>query len=102
MQDFFYPMSAVAGSGKQGVELCWEFFQENFAAITCMLANASPSLMNAVIVYCCGGACSEERADAIAAFFKASPVNNPTAPPAHHTLEGDAPLMNQRDRLISR
>ena len=48
-------MFSVASSGKLGQDLTWEFFQTNFERIKGMLAKASPSLMDAVILFCCGG-----------------------------------------------
>ncbi|KAK1738886.1 aminopeptidase [Skeletonema marinoi] len=66
LQDFFYPMGAVA--------LSLGFMQKNFNAIKTMIGNANSSLMDAVIVSCAGGFCSNEKADEIEAFFKANPV----------------------------
>jgi puromycin-sensitive aminopeptidase len=54
LQDFFYPMGGVSGSGKLGSDLAFAFFKANFQKLKTMLAAASPSLMNAVIVYTCG------------------------------------------------
>lgn len=51
LQDFFYPMVGVSGSGKLGSEMSFEFFKSNFGKLKEMLAAASPSLMSAVIVY---------------------------------------------------
>lgn len=45
----------MSSSGKLGQDLTWEFFQSNFERIKGMLAKASPSLMDAVILFCCGG-----------------------------------------------
>jgi puromycin-sensitive aminopeptidase len=39
-----------------------------------MIGKASPSLMDAVIVSCAGGFCSDEKADEIEDFFKANPL----------------------------
>ena len=38
-----------------------------------MIGKANPSLMDAVIVSCAGGFCSDEKADEIEAFFNANP-----------------------------
>lgn len=46
---------SVSSSSKLGLDLSWEFFQEKFETIKGMLAKASPSLMDAVIISCCGG-----------------------------------------------
>ena len=74
LQDFFYPMGSVGRSSKEGREISWQFFQGNFHRIKSMIDKASPSLMDACIVSCCGAFCSEERADEIDAFFKAHPL----------------------------
>ncbi|CAM9808130.1 unnamed protein product [Ectocarpus sp. 4 AP-2014] len=76
LQDFFYPLNSVASSGKLGQDLAWEFFQENFERIKGMLAKASPSLMDAVILYCCGGFTEEDKMEEVKAFFEANPVPN--------------------------
>jgi len=73
LQDFFYAMGSVGRSGKQGREIAWQYFQDNHKRLSEMLANASPSLMDAVIVFCSGGFCSEAKADEIEAFFKEHP-----------------------------
>ena len=39
-----------------------------------MIGNASSSLMDAVIVSCAGGFCSDEKANEIEEFFKVNPV----------------------------
>lgn len=74
LQDFFYPMGSVSRSGKVGRVIAWEFFQENFDALRAKLSAASPSLMDAVIVYCCGGWSDPEMINKIEAFFKEHPL----------------------------
>lgn len=74
LQDFFYAMGSVSRSGKQGRKIAWNYFQEHFRKLESMLAKASPSLMDACIVFCCGSFCSADKADEIEAFFKAHPV----------------------------
>ena len=71
LQDFFYAIGSVGRSGKDGRQLSWRYFQENHLRIAAMLANASPSLMDAVIVYSAGGFIS--KADEIEEFFKKNP-----------------------------
>ena len=73
LQDFFYAMGSVSRSGKTGREIAWAYFQDNHKRLTQMLDKASPSLMDAVIVMCSGGFCSEEKADKIEAFFTTHP-----------------------------
>jgi puromycin-sensitive aminopeptidase len=46
--------------------------QEKFATIKAKLATASPSLMDAAIVYSCGGFCSADKAADIEGFFEAN------------------------------
>lgn len=73
LQDFFYAMGSVGRSGKTGRELAWKYFQENHKRLSEMLAKASPSLMDAVIVMCAGGFCSESKAAEIETFFQTNP-----------------------------
>jgi puromycin-sensitive aminopeptidase len=47
--------------------------KENLEKIKSMIGKASPSLMDAVIVSCAGGFCSDEKADEIEEFFKTNP-----------------------------
>ena len=65
LQDFFYPMGAVRSSSGEGRQIAWEFFKNNHKAIKDMVGNASSSLMDAVIVSCAGGFCSDKKADEI-------------------------------------
>jgi aminopeptidase N len=74
LQDFFYPMGSVGSSSKEGRQISWKFFQDNFDTITGMIGKASPSLMDACIVSCCGSFCSEEMATEIEIFFKSHPL----------------------------
>mmetsp|Transcript_7191 Transcript_7191/g.14760 ORF Transcript_7191/g.14760 Transcript_7191/m.14760 type:complete len:905 (-) Transcript_7191:134-2848(-) len=74
LQDFFYPMGSVSHSSNEGRHIAWEFFKDNFEAIKKFIGNASPSLMDAVIVSCAGGYCSDEKAEEIDVFFKSHPV----------------------------
>ena len=74
LQDFFYPMGSVSHSSKVGRDIGWSFFKNNFSKITKFIGKASPSLMDAVIVSCSGGYCSNEKADEIEEFFKTNPV----------------------------
>ena len=73
LQDFFYPMGAVCHSGKEGAQLTFEYFKENREQLKEMLSKASPSLMDAVIVSCCGGFSSLEKAAELEAFFAEHP-----------------------------
>jgi len=74
LQDFFYPMASVSGSGKQGAELAFDYMKRHFDRIHNMIKKGSPSLIMAVISYCCSGFASKERAEEIDNFFKANPV----------------------------
>jgi puromycin-sensitive aminopeptidase len=67
-------MGAVRSSSREGRHIAWIFLKKNFSAIKAMIGNANASLMDAVIVSCAGGFCSDEKADEIEAFFKANPV----------------------------
>ncbi|CAM9875213.1 unnamed protein product, partial [Discosporangium mesarthrocarpum] len=78
LQDFFYPLLSVASSNKLGRDLTWEFFQKNFERIKGMLANASPSLMNAVIMYCCSFFTEKAKMEEVRVFFERNPLPNST------------------------
>eukprot|EP00527_Entomoneis_sp_CCMP2396_P000949 CAMPEP_0198141638 /NCGR_PEP_ID=MMETSP1443-20131203/4617_1 /TAXON_ID=186043 /ORGANISM="Entomoneis sp., Strain CCMP2396" /LENGTH=389 /DNA_ID=CAMNT_0043804445 /DNA_START=21 /DNA_END=1190 /DNA_ORIENTATION=- len=70
LQDFFYLMGSVSRSNKQGRNVAWKYFTQEFDKIQKMLATASPSLMNAVIVLCCGAGATHEKASAVESFFQ--------------------------------
>lgn len=74
LQDFFYPMGSVRSSSREGRHIAWIFYKKNFKAIKAMIGTANPSLMDAVIVSCAGGFCSEEKANEIEEFFKTNPM----------------------------
>ncbi len=74
LQDFFYVMGSVARSNKVGRDTAWKYFQDEFDKLKDMLASASPSLMNAVIVLCAGGGSSMAKADAVKEFFEEHPM----------------------------
>ncbi|KAG5192903.1 membrane alanyl aminopeptidase [Tribonema minus] len=74
LQDFFYPINSVAGSGKLGQDLAWAFFKDNFERLRGMLGKASPSLMDAVILYSSGGFCDHDKAAEVEQFFKDHPL----------------------------
>jgi len=73
LQDFFYPIGSVSGD-QEGILLAWQFFQDNFERFKEKLAKASPSLMDACIVYSCNRFCTYDKADEIEAFFAKHPV----------------------------
>jgi puromycin-sensitive aminopeptidase len=78
LQDFFYPMGSVGRSKRVGHEISWQYFQDNFDKIKGMIGNASSSLMDACIVMCAGGFCSNKKADEIDAFFATHPLPSST------------------------
>ncbi len=67
-------MGAVRSSSREGRNIAWAFLQNNFKAIKTMIGTSNASLMDAVIVSCAGGFCSDEKANEIEEFFKANPV----------------------------
>jgi len=73
LQDFFYPIGSVA-SNPEGANLCWQYFQTNFALLKAKLAKASPSLMDAVIVNCTSRFCTADKAAEMEEFFKTHPL----------------------------
>lgn len=74
IQDFFYGMGSVGRSNRLGRQVAWKYFQDNLEKIKSMVASASSSLMDACIVMCCGGFCSEEKAQEIEQFFQKNPL----------------------------
>jgi puromycin-sensitive aminopeptidase len=74
LQDFFYPMGSVGRSSREGREISWQYFKDNFDKISAMVGKGSSSLMDACIVSCVGGFCSTEKADDIEAFFAEHPL----------------------------
>mmetsp|Transcript_10839 Transcript_10839/g.14084 ORF Transcript_10839/g.14084 Transcript_10839/m.14084 type:complete len:887 (+) Transcript_10839:126-2786(+) len=79
VQDFFYPMGSVSQSGQTGLNITWEFFQRELnSGLKEKLSGAVPAMMDAVIVYCCSGFSSNEKADEIEEFFKQNPLPNNT------------------------
>lgn len=74
LQDFFYPMGSVGRSSKEGREISWQYYQDNFKKIKGMIGKGSPSLMDACIANCCGAFSSQSKADEIDAFFKKNPL----------------------------
>jgi len=74
LQDFFYAMGSVGRSSREGREISWSFFQENFEKIHAMVGKGSASLMDACIVSCAGAFSSAEKADEIEKFFEKHPL----------------------------
>ena len=73
-QDFFYGLAGVSASSADGAELAFQYMKSDFHRIHDIVRTASPSLVMAVISYCCSGFASRERASEIEDFFKANPV----------------------------
>jgi puromycin-sensitive aminopeptidase len=78
LQDFFYVMGSVGRSKRVGRDIAWKYYQDNFEKIKKMIGKASSSLMDACIVMCAGGFCTNEKADEIDAFFATHPVPSST------------------------
>lgn len=74
LQDFFYAMGSVGRSSREGREISWNFFRDNFDKIRGMIGKGSASLMDACIVSCAGAFCSREKADEIDEFFRKHPL----------------------------
>jgi len=73
LQDFFYAIGSVSGSGKQGRDIAWSYFQTNHERLQDMIASASPSLMDAVIMFSAGRFATLEKAEEVTNFFKEHP-----------------------------
>ena len=69
----FYAIGSVSGSGKKGREISWDYFKSNHKRLQGMIANASPSLMDAVIMYSAGRFVTLEKVEEVASFFKENP-----------------------------
>jgi aminopeptidase N len=76
LQDFFYPVMSVSSSGREGQELSWKYFQENFEKLKAMLSKASPSLTDAIVASCCSWFSNHEKANEIEKFFEDHPLPN--------------------------
>jgi puromycin-sensitive aminopeptidase len=74
LQDFFYAMGSVGRSSREGREISWKFFKDNFDKIRGMIGKGNSSLMDACIVSCAGAFCSREKADEIDEFFREHPL----------------------------
>lgn len=99
MQDFFYPIAGVSSSA-EGVIISWNYFKDNFEYIKNKLSKASPSLMDAVIVYSISKFCTNERATEIEDFF----INNPLPQSARRisqTIESMRANALLKDRYLS-
>ncbi len=70
MQDFFYPIGGVSQSSPEGLTLAWAFYQEKYEFLKDWLKKASPSLMDAAIVYSVSGFATNDKAEEIEGFFK--------------------------------
>ena len=70
----FLSFYSVGRSSREGREVSWNYYQENFGKIKGMLGKSNPSLMDACIIMCAGGFCSREKADEIEAFFERNPL----------------------------
>jgi aminopeptidase N len=73
LQDFFYPIAPVASSS-EGADLAWGYYKENFDLIKEKLSKASPSLMDAAIVYSTNKFCTNEKAKEMEDFFASHPL----------------------------
>lgn len=73
-QDIIWPLGSVGHSNKEGQEISWQFYKENFDRLKGIFEKASPTLMSHVIVMCAGGFCSSEKADEIEKFFVDHPL----------------------------
>ena len=74
----FLSFVPVGRSSREGREVSWNYYQENFGKIKGMLGKSNPSLMDACIIMCAGGFCSREKADEIEAFFERNPLPSST------------------------
>ena len=76
IQDFFYPMASVAGSGAEGRDIAWAYMTAHWAEIRARVADASASLTAAVVAFCTRSFATAAKADEIEAFFVANPCES--------------------------
>lgn len=76
IQDFFYPMGSVHRSSTIGRDITYQYFITNFDKIHAMVKKASPSLMDAAIVSCCGSFCTESKANEIQDFLNSKDLKS--------------------------
>ncbi|CAD7929790.1 unnamed protein product [Amoebophrya sp. A25] len=69
IQDFFYPMTGVQGSGKAGNLLIFDWMRENFDTIKARISGANSSLLQHVVSVSCSG-CTFQRAEETEAYFR--------------------------------
>jgi puromycin-sensitive aminopeptidase len=77
LQDCFYPMTSVANSSREGVEVAWNFLKDNFDRLKSMTATANAWSMQYIIAACASRLSTNAQATEMEAFFEAHPV--PTA-----------------------
>jgi puromycin-sensitive aminopeptidase len=96
LQDFFYAMGSVGRSSREGREISWTFFKDNFDKIRHMIGKGNSSLMDACILSCAGAFCSREKADEIDEFFREHPLPSSARKIAQTTenMRGNAKLLN--------
>lgn len=73
IQDFFYPMGSVSGSGAEGQTIAYDYMTSHWGEIRARVSKANTSLTDAVISFCCAGFTTYAKANAIEAFFEANP-----------------------------
>jgi puromycin-sensitive aminopeptidase len=78
-QDFFYPIGSVSASSRAGMELTWQYLQDNWSRIVDMIRTASPSLLEATVSFSCSGFASETKAAEIERFFKDKAADHPVS-----------------------
>lgn len=76
MQDLSYPISSVSQSSREGIDMAWEFYKDNFDYIVSLIVK-SPSIMEHVIIYSASGFSTLEKADEVENFFYTTSKKNP-------------------------
>jgi len=73
LQDIMYPVMGVANSGAVGIDLCWQWFQDNFEELKAK-AGSAMGIMNHLVGICGGQFVTEEKATEVEGYFQANPV----------------------------
>eukprot|EP00916_Digyalum_oweni_P017738 GHVL01029228.1.p1 GENE.GHVL01029228.1~~GHVL01029228.1.p1 ORF type:complete len:376 (+),score=76.58 GHVL01029228.1:2-1129(+) len=74
LQDFFYVAASVAASGREGAELCWDFFKENFKTIQEIVKQAHMAVFQRFCEASCSRLITQDKLEDVKRFFKEHPI----------------------------
>jgi len=73
LQDIMYPVMGVVDSGAAGIELAWQWFQDNFDELI-KRAGTAMGIMQHLVSICGGKFVTSEKADEVEKYFQDHPV----------------------------